>query len=268
MGESTQSRSLFLAMPVYRQMDTFTAQSLIKLVAEQISAAEFSMKIKMHIGECPIGRARNDLTHDFLESDCTHILFVDSDIVFQYGHVKKILYADADIVGGFYCKKGEGDVSLVCNTLNSIDAPRTDGLLKVKYMGTGFLRISRKVFETMIEKMGSELEYLCDGDGKSIKHDFWRMGVAFDPHTKVKRWLSEDWQFCQFALDCGFDVYADATMLLNHSGMAVYPLSYQIKQLYTDEQLKKIRASVFEPKNQTDCAPQPVNRLQALEVQV
>lgn len=239
MGNTPQ-RSVFLAMPVYRMIDSFTAQALLKLVADQMSRGEFDLKIRMHIGECPIGRARNDLTHDFLQSNCTHILFIDSDIIFSYEQVKKILMSDEDVVGGFYVKKQEGIVAPVCNTLNSIDKPRPDGLVKVKYMGTGFLRISRKVFEVMIQEKNGELEYIDDGDGQTAKHDFWRMGVAKDHVTGTKRWLSEDWQFCQFAMECGFDVWADASILLQHSGMVIFPLSYQVEQLYTPEQLKRM----------------------------
>ena len=244
MGNTPQ-RSVFVAMPVYRQMDSFTAQALLKLVADQMSKGEFDLKIRMHIGECPIGRARNDLTHDFLKSDCTHILFIDSDIIFSYEQVKKILMSDEDVVGGFYVKKQEGVVAPVCNTFNSIDKPRLDGLVKVKYMGTGFLRVSRKVFEVMIQKKGNELAYIDDGDGKTVKHDFWRMGVYQDPHTGLKRWLSEDWQFCQFAMECGFDIWADASILLQHSGMAIFPLSYQVKQLYTQEQLDRMGIKII-----------------------
>lgn len=235
-----KKRSLFLAMPVYRVMDVFTCQSLIKLVSEQILNAEFAMKVKMHIGECPIGRARNDLTHEFLQSDATHILFVDSDISFSYEQVKKILFNDEDIIGGFYVKKQDGPVSPVCNTLNSVDQPRNDGLVKVKYMGTGFLRISRKVFEVMIQEKGREIEYVDDGDHKTVKHDFWRMGVAVDCVTGVKRWLSEDWQFCQFALECGFNVWADASILLQHSGTISFPLRTQLPELYSPEQLERM----------------------------
>ena len=227
-------------MPVYRVMDCFTAQSLIKLTAEQLTKSEFGMKLKMHIGECPIGRARNDLTHEFLKSDCTHILFVDSDIIFSYDQVKKILMCDEDIVGGFYVKKQDGIPAPVCNTLNTVEPPRADGLVKVKYMGTGFLRISRKVFEVMIQEKGHELEYIDDGDHTTNKHDFWRMGVAKDCVTGIKRWLSEDWQFCQFAIECGFDVWADARILLQHSGMITFPLRTQLPQLYSPDQLERM----------------------------
>ena len=227
-------------MPVYRVMDVFTAQCLMKLQAEQMMRQEFGLAVKMHIGECPIGRARNDLTHEFLQSDCTHLLFIDSDIIFSYEQVKKILYSDEDIVGGFYTKKQEGKASPVCNTLDEVAQPRHDGLVQVKYMGTGFLRASRRVFEVMIQEMGKDLAYIDDKDGKTVKHDFWRMGVAKDVVTGVKRWLSEDWQFCQFAIECGFKVWADASILLQHSGTAVFPLQTQLPDLYSADQLERM----------------------------
>ena len=237
-------KSIFLAMPVYRVMDVFTAQCLIKLVTNQMVDQEFDLNMKMHVGECPIGRARNDLTHDFLASDCTHILFIDSDIIFSYEQVKKILNDNEDVVGGFYCKKQEGDVAPVCNTLDTVSPPDYRGLVKMKYLGTGFLMISRKVFEIMIQKKGSDLAYIDDRDGKTVKYDFWRMGVEKDCVTGVKRWLSEDWQFCQFAIECGFTIWADASILLNHSGTAIFPLSYQINQLYTPDQLARMNLTV------------------------
>lgn len=224
-------RNLFVAMPVYRTMDSLTVQSVVGLVAAQLSKREFSMKMKMHVGECPIGRARNDLTHEFLKTESTHILFIDADIVFSYEQVRRILEHDEDIVGGFYPKKQEGKASLVCNTLGAVSAPRQDGLVEMKYMGTGFLMVSRRVFEVMRQKIGDQIAYTDDRDHKTIKYDFWRMGVAIDTNTGTKRWLSEDWQFCQFALDCGFKVWADANILVRHSGMALYPLQTQLPEL-------------------------------------
>ena len=289
-------RRLFLAMPVFRFLDIATAQSQMLLQAEQMTKQEFGLTAKFHVGECPIGRARNDLTHEFLQSDCTHILFIDADIVFNYDQVKKILMSDEDIVGGFYVKKQDGPVSPVCNTLNSVDQPREDGLVRVKYMGTGFLRISRRVFEVMIQKKKMDLAYLDDRDGKTVKYDFWRMGVYDDfrraglnadkvpdnfqydeslidsiisqgftkEQAKIiywRRWLSEDWQFCQFAIECGFPIWADASILLEHCGSIRFPLKTQLPELYSPAQLERMGLikpiSAKPPENGADSAGEP-----------
>lgn len=236
-------KNLFVAMPVYRQMDTLTVQSLISLTSTQLCRGTFSMAVDMHCGECPIGRARNDLTHSFLsKKEFTHILFIDSDIIFSYEQVERILSHNEDIVGGFYMKKQEGNASPVCNTFETVGLPDHRGLIKMKYMGTGFLCVSRRVFEVMIQEIGKEIEYTDDSD-QSTKHDFWRMGVHKDKKSGRARWLSEDWQFCQFALDLGFEIWADAKILVRHSGQAVFPLSYQLRELYTLEQLQRMGLS-------------------------
>ena len=43
----------------------------------------------------------------------------------------------------------------------------------------------------------------------------------------TRRYLSEDWMFCQRWLDIGGKVYGDAGIVLKHIGSAVYPLQTQ-----------------------------------------
>lgn len=252
MGTNTTSgKNLLIALPIYRSIEVGTFQSVIKFMVDfQSKARDWEVGFDFHAGECPIGRCRNDLAHKFLENrEFTHILYIDSDIVFSFDQVEKLLSHDEDIVGGYYFKKCEGQAQPVCNRLSTVDEPNERGLVKMKYMGTGFLRISRKVFEVMAQEM-PELEYVCDSDNKTLKHDFWRMGVVAGPDGK-KRWLSEDWQFCQFALDLGFDVWADAQCILRHTGIVAFPLSYQISQLYSRDALQRMglleSQSKFEP---------------------
>ena len=239
-GGGLKGKKLFVALPIYRTVDVHTVKSLIDLVVQQMHHGRFDMMMDTHAGECPIGRCRNDLTHTFLKSDCTHILFVDSDIKFTYEQVEKMLSHDVDIVGGFYTIKQDGPVRLCCNTLNTVSKPNEDNLVQMKYMGTGFLMVTRRVFEVMAQEMGESLSYIDDTDHKTVKHDFWRMGVATDPATGKRRWLSEDWQFCQFAIDLGFSIWADAAILLEHCGTAIYPLQSQLTQIYSSEQLGRI----------------------------
>src|SRR5690348_8844243 len=89
----TKGKNLFIALPVYRQVDVFMLQSLVKLLVTHAQRApDWGLAIDFHAGECPIGRCRNDLTSHFLkQEDMTHILFIDSDIIFSYEQVEKLL---------------------------------------------------------------------------------------------------------------------------------------------------------------------------------
>ena len=52
-----------------------------------------------------VSRARNAATAHFLNSDCTHMIFIDSDIEFDAESVLKLLRHGKDVVAGVYAKK-------------------------------------------------------------------------------------------------------------------------------------------------------------------
>src|SRR5208282_3230777 len=207
-------------------------------------------------GDSPhVGRTRNMITRQFLESDATDLLFIDSDIVFSVDHVKRILSHPEEIVGGMYFKKNQGKAEACLNTiLNPI--LKENGLNQVAYIGTGFLRIKRIVFEKIIERWGSEIAYCPDGSRDLLEYNFWNLAmhqfqsIAIDEERVddlVKkynvtrevaakaiqtRWLSEDWWFCQRANELGFKVWADRRIPLRHSGNALYPLETQEQEVF------------------------------------
>lgn len=217
------TKKLFIALPCHETVDpNFFASCLNLKLATEISS---NIVIAPLFGDSAIGRARNTLTARFLKSDCTDLLFIDSDLVFDMGHINRILSHKEDVVGGVYFKKSEGSPQIVCNGLDKETPCRADGLQQVKYLGTGFLRISRNVFETMIKEFGEEMWYNNDGD-KALEYDFWHMGIYQYP-DKTRRFLSEDWWFCAKWLDCGGQVWMDTRCILGHSGNSVYPLRDQ-----------------------------------------
>ena len=226
------STKVFVALPVYGGLDVFFTQSLLKFLNEP----PCPIALRMNPGDSLVSRSRNTLTADFLESDCTHLLFIDTDLIFSSEQVARLLAHDKDIVAGFYPKKQEGPVQWVCNA--HLGEPRPigpDGLQEVRYMGTGFILVKRCVFERMIARY-PELAFKADHRDR-IEHDFWSVGVYRDasayntPEVQPGRYLSEDWLFCQRALDCGFQVWGDTRVVLKHVGQAIYPLRSQEAEL-------------------------------------
>lgn len=217
---------LFVAVPVYGGVDPFFTQSLMKLVADPT----VSMQLRMCPGDSLVARARNSLTADFLESDCTHLLFIDSDLIFGADQVARMAGHGEALVGGLYPKKQQGDVAWVLNGCAEPTEVRPDGLQEVRYVGTGFMRIAREVFERMIVAYGTELVYTPDHRKDRVEYDFWSCGT-YQYKDGTRRYLSEDWYFCQRWLDLGGQVWADTRVVLKHVGMAVYPLISQEKEL-------------------------------------
>lgn len=170
--------------------------------------------------------ARNAAAADFLQSECSHLMFIDADIMFVANHVKTLVSRDEAIVGGLYAKKAEGEIKWVCNALPSRPKPDERGLLPVKHIGTGFMLIKRIVFEKMAQSFGDKIGYLEDEIDRPM-WDFFDMPRVKDDKGAIRK-MSEDWHFCNEARRIGFEVYADTTVILRHVGTAVYPLRTQV----------------------------------------
>lgn len=215
---------LFLALPVYGGYDPLFINSLLRLQAEP----PCSLIVRPCIGDSLVARARNKLAAEFMETDATHMLFIDTDLVFLPEHVGRLIGHDVPIVAGLYPKK-QPSLAWVVNTLPS-EEPDELGLQKVKYIGTGFLMIRRDVIERMIAEVPG-IAYTTDaGQVKRTEHDLFPAGPMFDPEQGTTRYHSEDWGFCRRALDLGYDVLADTRVALKHVGSCVYPLQDPFSQ--------------------------------------
>jgi hypothetical protein len=222
-------RKVYIGIPIMFWVDPNFMLSLMRLPQDMQMLGLYG-ELKPHIGDSAVGRARNSLTRKFLESDCTHLLMIDSDLVFSAQQVQRIMSYDEPIVAGLYYKKQEGEPQPVINACEN-PIMQDNGLYQVKYAGTGFLRIAREVFERMIDVYGDEIGYSLDHAPEITEYDFWQMGVYKYP-TGKKRWLSEDWYWCQRATDLGYKIWVDRGITLRHSGNCLYPLSYQEKQIF------------------------------------
>lgn len=182
-----------------------------------------------------VANARNELTRQFLESEATHLMWIDADIGFNAVDIVSMIIADQDIVCGVYPKKAiywervaqavsDGvPVAELSNhvgffAVNELDSPahddaaKSDGLVEVDAGGTGFMLIKRGVFEAL----GTEVpSYILDGNW--IK-EFYATGI--DPESS--QLVSEDYYFCRLARSHGFKIYAAPWAHLTHTGPYIY----------------------------------------------
>jgi FkbM family methyltransferase len=260
--EEQKPIKVYIGVPSYFYIDPHFHRCLLMafgwLASQPDKPGSIHGEVAHSFGDSPnVGRSRNMITRNFLESDCTDLLFIDSDIVFSIDHLKRILSHKEEVVGGMYFKKGQGKAEACLNTIHN-PIVKSNGLNQVNYIGTGFLRIKRIVFEKIIERWGDEIAYCPDGSLDLMEYNFWNLAMhTFDnemieatpariamlvnkyhitPEQADKairtRWLSEDWWFCQRCNDLGFKVWADRRIALKHSGNILYPLLTQEQEIF------------------------------------
>ena len=191
--------------------------------------------------ESLVTRARNTLAAAFLaRKDCTHLMFVDADIEFEWPSILRLLDYDKDVVVGAYPKKGidwedlHNDISAgivpkhdteLHSTSYALNFEKTDdgklisenGLFKLKDAGTGFMLIKREVFTTLITNF-PDIKYTNDINiQSSVSDEFYAFfDTSIDPDSN--RYLSEDYTFCRRWQSVGGKIWLDPNIQLNHIG--------------------------------------------------
>ena len=84
MSEQKKHVKLFIATPAFgHQVTTNYANSLLKFVSTSHPRLAVSSAVHMQSGMALVTQARNNCVAYFLNSDCTHFLFIDADIGFE-----------------------------------------------------------------------------------------------------------------------------------------------------------------------------------------
>ena len=110
-----------------------------------------------HIAEhCHVDDARNAMVREFMMSEASHLIFIDNDVGFSPGNLVRLAKhnPDVDMVAGVYPLKEDEEGYPVRVKGGSDLWADSDGLVEVDGLPTGFLRISRRCLEQMIEKYG------------------------------------------------------------------------------------------------------------------
>ena len=246
-----RKRKIFVATPMYGGMcgGQYTKSSCdLSLMS---ASHKIDVKFFYLFNESLITRARNYLVDEFLRSDYTHMMFIDSDIGFDPNDVLALAAiaepgSDKDIVCGPYPKKtiswekikmavdkGFADENpnklekyvgdYVFNPVEGNVEIRIDTPAEVLEGGTGFMMIQRAAFEKYAEAY-PELMYLPDHI-RTENFDGTREIMCFfdaliDPESR--RYLSEDYMFCQWARRIGIKIWLCPWMQLTHQGSYMF----------------------------------------------
>lgn len=169
--------------------------------------------------ESDIARARGRLATLGLErTQARGFLFIDDDMVWTVRDFDAVIEAaklGCAIVGGLYAKRRvEGGE--VANPLDGERHPQCAELELVREIGTGFLWVSREVFEQM-RRWAPKI-----GRGENAWHHFFQAGAEKLSPAVAWEYLSEDYAFCRLAAASGFDVWLHRGIRLGHVGTQTF----------------------------------------------
>ena len=246
--EELRKNKLFVATPMYGGMSHgLYVKSCLDL---QTVMMRYGIEVKFSFlfNESLITRARNYLVDEFLRTDFTHMLFIDSDIHFDPNDIVALMALDKDVIGGPYPKKSINwnniaetarknpdlnpkelenlVVEYVFNVVKGTQQFQVSEPLEVMEIGTGHMMIKREVFDKMAVQYPT-IKYKPDHvgqahfDGSRYIHAYF--DTVIDSVESIvgggsERYLSEDYMFCQMWRKMGGQIFLCPWMKTQHIG--------------------------------------------------
>ena len=266
--EELKKHKLFIATPMYGGMaHGLYIKSCLDL---QTTFNQYGIETKFSFlfNESLITRARNYLVDEFLRSDYTHMMFIDSDIHFSPKDVIALLALDKDVIGGPYPKKSInwGNVAHAARNHPDLDPRELENLvgeyvfnvvkgtssfqvsepLNVLEIGTGHMMIKRHVFDKMKDAYPM-IHYKPDHVGQANFDGTRYIHAFFDTVIDTKdsitgggsdRYLSEDYMFCQMWRKIGGEIWLCPWMRTQHIGTYAFTGNMPAVAQYTGKLLQ------------------------------
>lgn len=245
----TQCR-LMVATPIYDGAQGTYVRAALGL-AMAAPAQGMPVRFEFILHEALVHRARSLLADLFVQSDCTHLLFVDADIDFVAADIFAMIEAmaarpDCAILGAAVPRRTvnwpqvaraaerglakddaadlaryAGDFAL--SFLRADERFALTDLVELSQLGTGLMLIRRDVVETLCAQR-PELRFRTDArdrQGTGVRENVHALFLPEIDRTSGLM-LSEDYAFCRRARDAGFRIWLAPWVRTTHSGPAIF----------------------------------------------
>lgn len=220
---------------------------LIDYIEGKITPEDFENKAfipDVYIGgdDALVGRARSMIMQYFLNNNYDYGIFVDQDIVWQTGHLKKIydrLHSGKyQIIGANYATK-HGETLHKCYSASrpefgsTIQYHKDAEPIEIKWLAGGCFGVTREAVLKIINH--HKLKPLHNG----AFYPLFETKVTSNPmNNNYDYYLSEDYYFCELAKEAGIKIWLDPSIYdLGHIGEFNYHLA--------DSKVLHVRANDF-----------------------
>ena len=236
--------SIFVATPVHSECSIHYTQALLDFL-------KWAMKEKVRVSfqimkSSLVTQGCNMCVSAFLNSDHTHLLFIDSDIAFNPLSPMRLVACDKDVISVPYPlkdinwdkgmkmfeegkikkaddlkKKGFYRYPMKVPDNNNIRIK--DNVIEVTHSPTGFMMIKREVFTKMIKAYPDLVinqDQVINGKNERLKNMYNFFDTMFIPEKG--HYLGEDFAFCKRWKDIGGKCHAWIMDYITHIGEHQY----------------------------------------------
>lgn len=231
---------IFIFTTCYHSMTSMQyTVSLLKLITF-FNSKSIPFVIDFIGDEIIMDKIRNESIAKFMNSSCTHLLFINSDISFEIQAVMDLLLYDKDVVCCNCPEKKynwEKIADSIKNEKNSIESIESRGIhysyipiydkekqiiknnnfIKVKYASADFMLIKKNIIERLWDKH-QELMIICNNTNQNNN---LIIGL-FCSMIKGKDYLSGDYSFCERVNDIGGEIWMNINHNLNRLGENIF----------------------------------------------
>lgn len=251
-GQSLRPKDLSIAVATPSLRETFSGyyvkctREFHELCFKNDIHVEFLLEGRISI----VSHARNRLVQRFLlETNCSHLLFIDDDIGFNADHLMQMLnFSNLPVVGALYPQRSidwekvkeivlsighipsEDIATCAASYRNNVGwlgaAPDIKTIsspapFRVSFVATGLMLISRSCLETIIKNQTIfTYDFEVQNNSEIRTHKFWEFFRSHVDSNGV--FLGEDAYFCRLIQDSGFPIHAYGAIHVVHSGITDY----------------------------------------------
>lgn len=230
-GRKAADVKLYVAMPALDgRMHCVTAGSLIDSQAAMIMAGiPNTAHVNFAMQDSNLPFARNRTLAEFMATDCTDLIYIDADMSWTTESFMRLICHPVDFVGAAYRQKIQNQATGHLDTKYAVDflvdetgdlqgSDPENGLLEVRRLPAGFLRVTRNAVQRMINECDVP-SYDIEKNGKTLT--VYRL-FSNDWNDSVKQETSEDYTFCDRWRSIGGKVWCDPELMVSHHGMATF----------------------------------------------
>jgi hypothetical protein len=218
LAAAAKRKHILISIPTYSGDISYATYASMIRSSTAAHQNGWACDMSVRATDSVLKRARDVMLSEFIDRfhDATDMLFVDSDVSWTAEGFVKIMSHDVDIVGAAYRSRGDPEVYVLSPVDNELQRDVKTGLMEVRGLGTGFMRISKRAAKMIADARGPDAWY-NDPTAPGLK-----IRDVFDFKVVNHGLVSEDYLFCDQWRALGGKVWLDPDQDMGHSGHKLF----------------------------------------------